>query len=287
MDVREQMTNSTWTQVGAGVYRRRYDPLDVSVGLVMGPRGATVIDTRNNPAEAQEIINDVAQQFAVPIVAVLNTHAHYDHTFGNQLFAHAGIPIYGHHLIAQHFEEFERPRLLRVQQNPASEPDNSWAEVELTLPSVPIAETTTVELGGRELKLIPLGPGHTETDLAIFIPDAGIWFLGDIIEESGPPMFGSGSFPLGWPEVLRSLLKLIDPQHVLIPGHGQAVDRAFVSAQLAQFEELAQTLRTAYAASIAVDEIQYAAQLLALWPVEFLREAAVDGYAQLSEHDAS
>lgn len=60
------MTDRTWTQVGDGVYQRRYDPLDVSVGLVIGPCGATVIDTRNNPAEAQEIMNDVAQQFAVP-----------------------------------------------------------------------------------------------------------------------------------------------------------------------------------------------------------------------------
>lgn len=281
------MTDRTWTQVGDGVYQRRYDPLDVSVGLVIGPCGATVIDTRNNPAEAQEIMNDVAQQFAVPIVAVINTHAHYDHSFGNQLFAHAGIPIYGHHLIAQHFENFERPRLLRVQQDPESEPDKSWAEVVLTPPSVPIAKPATVDLGGRELKLIPLDPGHTQSDLAIYIPDAGIWFLGDIIEESGPPMFGSGSFPLGWPKVLRSLLKLIDPQHVLIPGHGQAMDRAFVSGQLARFEELAQTLRTAHAASVAVDKIQYSAQLLALWPVEFLREAAVDGYAQLPEHGTS
>ncbi len=281
------MADGTWTQVGEGVYQRRYDPLDVSVGLVIGPRGATVIDTRNNPAEAQEILNDVAKQFAVPIAAVLDTHAHYDHTFGNQVFAHAGIPIYGHHLIAQHFDNFERPRLLRVQQDPESEPDKSWAEVELMPPNVPIAEATTVDLGGRELKLIPLGPGHTETDLAIFIPDAGVWFLGDIIEESGPPMFGSGSFPLGWPEVLGSLLQLIEPHHVLIPGHGQAVDRTFASGQLAMFELLAQTLRTAHAASVAVDEIQYSAQLLALWSGEFLHEAAVDGYAQLSGRGTS
>ena len=60
-----------------------------------------------------------------------------------------------------------------------------------------------------------------------------------------------------------------------------------MSGQLARFEELAQTLRTAHAASVAVDKIQYSAQLLALWPVEFLREAAVDGYAQLPEHGAS
>lgn len=281
------MVNSQWLQVGDGVYQRRYEPLDVSVGVVIGPHGATVIDTRNNPAEAKEIMTDVAEQFALTIAAVINTHAHYDHTFGNQVFAAAGIPIYGHHLIDAHFERYELPRLLRVQQHPESEPDKSWSEVALRRPDVLVESPCTVQLGGRDVALFPLAPGHTDSDLAIFIPDAGVWFLGDIVEESGPPMFGSGSYPLGWPGVLRSLLELIKPGHVLVPGHGEPLDRAVVIGQLAHFEALAQTLKSAYAGGVAVDEIQFSAALRSFWPEQFLREAAVDGYAQLSGHRAT
>ena len=47
------MSGGGWREVGPGVFQRRYDPLDVSVGAVIGPHGATLIDTRNNPAEAR------------------------------------------------------------------------------------------------------------------------------------------------------------------------------------------------------------------------------------------
>ena len=66
------MTESGWLEVGPGVFQRRYDPMDVSVVVVIGPTGLTVVDTRNNPAEADEVIRDIARRFDQPIVAVVN-----------------------------------------------------------------------------------------------------------------------------------------------------------------------------------------------------------------------
>ncbi|WEO76879.1 MBL fold metallo-hydrolase [Cryobacterium sp. SO2] len=119
------MTESGWLEVGRGVFQRRYDPLDVSVVVAAGPTGLTVIDTRNNPAEGDELIRDVALRFGLPIVAVVNTHAHYDHTFGNQSFA--ALPsavVYGHHLIPRHFAEYGAPRLAAQQADPTREPES-------------------------------------------------------------------------------------------------------------------------------------------------------------------
>lgn len=276
------MVEQHWAEVGAGVYQCRYDPLDVTVGAILGDQGVTVIDTRNNAGEAQEIIDGIARQFARPIAAVINTHAHYDHTFGNQRFAQLGIPIYGHHLIPRHFENYERPQLEEVRRSPELEPAMSWDAVVLTPPSRLLDQACHVQLGGRGIELLPLEPGHTDTDLAIHVPDAGVWFVGDIIEESGPPMFGSGADPLGWPKVLESLLGRIQAHDVIVPGHGAPVGRAFVAEQARYLELLATVLESAHGRGIALAEIAFPDELQKLWPADFLAEAAKDAYATLA-----
>lgn len=275
------MTASGWLEVGRGVFQRRYDPMDVSVIVVAGPTGLTVIDTRNNPAEAEEVIRDAADRFGLPIVAVVNTHAHYDHSFGNQSFAALPASIYGHHLVPRHFADHEGPRLAAQQADPSREPDKAWAHVVLTPPDVLVAKPLVVAAGGRTIELIPLGPGHTDTDLAVLVPDARVWLLGDVIEESGPPMFGSGSFPLAWPGVLADLLRLIEPGDVVVPGHGAAVDRDFVARQMESLQKVADTIRSCRDAGISLHELPQDHELFTLWPVAMLESAFTQGNAQL------
>ncbi|WP_334123410.1 MBL fold metallo-hydrolase [Glutamicibacter sp.] len=277
------MPEDQWLEVGPGVFQRRYEPLDVSIGVVLGTTGATVVDTRNNPKEGQEILADVTQRFHLPVVAVINTHAHYDHTFGNQVFHDAGIAIYGHHLIPKHFQNYEAPHLKKVQEQPETELDKEWGKVILTAPSRLIDQECTLDLGGREIQLVPLTAGHTDTDLAIYVPDASVWFLGDIVEESGPPMFGSGAHPLGWPEVLKELLTRIKPSHTVIPGHGKPINRDFVAEQQQLFESLAKHIRHGYEQGTAPEQLSFPSVLRQLWPEDFLREATIDGYAQLGD----
>lgn len=270
-------------EVAPDVYYRRYDPVDVSVGAILGTDGVTIIDTRNNPEEAEQILDHVTEYFSRPVVAAINTHAHYDHTFGNQVFRETKIPVYGHYLIPKHFEQYEKPRLDRVLQHPESEPDKAWNNVILTAPDQLITHDCTLNLGGREIELLPLAAGHTDTDLAVFIPDAGLWFLGDIVEESGPPMFGSGAYPLRWHQVLADLLVRIEPSDILIPGHGNPITRDFVMEQQKLLELLASEIQEAYQQGTPVNQISFSPELGQLWPEEFLREAATDAYAQLGD----
>jgi len=274
------MSSSAWTEIADGVFQRRYEPEDVSVVAIIGPTGITVVDTRNNPAEAEEIVVGVQREFTLPIVAAINTHAHYDHTFGNQVFAERGIPIYGHHRIAAHHAEYEAPRLSAVQADPAREPGKSWADVVLTPPTIAVSGEASLVLGGRAVELIPIDPGHTDTDLAVFVPDVRVWVLGDVIEQSGPPMFGSGSFPLAWPSALLRLLESISPSDPVIPGHGTVVDRDFVARQAGELAAVAVAIRASHAAGMSVSDAVAAAEL-ERWPAWVLESAFARGYAQL------
>lgn len=269
----------SWTDLGAGVFVKRYKAGDINVAAIVGPDGVTIVDTRGSPAEAQEIVDDVAQRFNVPIVAAINTHAHYDHSFGNSVFADLGVPILGHHRIPAHYADFEEPRLAAWQADPAREPDKHWENVLLTEPTVPIHQTLTLTSSGRDITCMPISRGHTDTDVAVFVPDARAWMLGDLVEESGPPMFGSGSWPLDWPIALDEVLLELQPGDVIVPGHGLVVDREFVMRQASALHSVAGAIRSSHAAGHTIEETLRGADLP--WPDWMLRSAFEQGFSQL------
>lgn len=264
-----------WEEVARGIHRRRYDPMDISVVAIDGPDGITVVDSRSTPAEAREIIADIEREFARPIAALIVTHAHFDHTFGNEVFAEAGIPIYGHQLVAAHHAEFESLRA-----------EVASGDVVLTAPTHPINLRTIIAPGGRDIELIPLGPGHTDTDVAILVPDTRVWILGDIIEESGALMYGTGCFPLDWPGVLTNLADEIRPTDRIVPGHGRIVDREFVLAQRDTLAAVAASVRTGWADGVSASDAVARHPLGDAWPAGMLEPAFIRGYEKLNRETA-
>jgi len=281
------MSENAWIQVAPGIFQRRYGTLDVSVVVIEGSDGLMLVDTLSSPGEADAMLADVAARFDAPIRWVVNTHAHYDHTFGNQQLgpqsAHNAV-IFGHARLERHFTEHEAPRLAAALADPSREPDRDWHDVVLTPPTHPISQRTSVDIGGRSVQLIPLPPAHTDTDLALFIPDQRVWILGDLVEESGPPMFGSGSFPIEWPTVLAWLARQMKEGDLVVPGHGRVVDREFVGRQSADLALIAERIVEANALGLSTAE---ALERHTDWPfpVEGLRFAFDRVLSQTSQHN--
>ena len=271
---------SSWNEVADRVYQRRYDPLDISVCLVAGDEGLLLIDTRCNPREAAEILDDVPAVSPLPIRWVANTHAHYDHSFGNQAFPHA--QIYGHHLIPRHYDDFESRRLAAWTADPQASPQYDWRDVVLTPPTVPVSAITDLDLGGRIVRFHPLAPGHTDTDLVIEIPDARTWLVGDVIEQSGPPMYGSGSFPLDWPAVLDTLAETVRQGDILIPGHGAPVDHAFLVDQAGVLRIVADGIRQSFDRSEPIESASERVASASRLPLEIVESAVLRGYTLLA-----
>ena len=272
-----------WLTVAPGVHQRRYDPFDISIVAIEGDDGLLVVDTRVEPAEGEALLADVQQRFDQPVHWVVNTHAHFDHTFGNQVFGPGtatDAAIYGHASIARHFDDFEGPRLAAWREDPRREPDRHWAGVRLTPPTHPLDRTTVLDLGGRVVELRPQPEAHTDTDLVLFLPAERVWIVGDLVEESGPVMYGSGSFPLGWPDVLDALVAEMEEGDAVVPGHGQVVDRAFVARQAAELRLIADRFRDAHDHGLTPEQALAAHRDWPI-PVEGLTGAVARAYAQL------
>jgi glyoxylase-like metal-dependent hydrolase (beta-lactamase superfamily II) len=121
--------------------------------------------------------------------------------------------------------------------------------------------------GGRPVELRWCGRGHTDNDLVVVVPDAGVVFAGDLVEEGAPPSFGEDAFPLEWPATLDRLLALAPP--VVVPGHGDVVGHAFVRGQRDELAAMADLCRRVAAGDLpAVQAVRSAP-----FPERFARDA--------------
>jgi glyoxylase-like metal-dependent hydrolase (beta-lactamase superfamily II) len=289
-----------WVEVAAGVFQRRYNPLDVSVCVIRGSDGLAVVDTRSSPWQADQILADLRELGSRPVRWVINTHAHFDHCFGNQRFRSGGargsgggggsgggegedrsVPIYGHARVPAHLDAYERPMLAEWIAR-GEEPAQEWREVVITPPTELVGDRHALDLGDRAVDLLHLGRGHTDNDLLLHIPDARAWLLGDLIEESGPPCYGTDSFPLDWPVTMNRLLALLADGDVLVPGHGQPVGPPFARAQQEQLAGVADLIKELHADRVPVGQAFEAGGNRWPLPADGLAPAVEAGYAQLS-----
>lgn len=271
---------SRWIEVAAGIFQARYQPYDVTVSVVRGADGVLVVDTRSSHREADEVRHDLRSLGSAPVRWVVNTHAHFDHSFGNYRFgsdSDLGARIYGHERMPAHLLDFEVPKLARFVET-GDERAAEWAEVVVTPPTGLVADRSEIDLGDRTVALVHLGRGHTDNDLLLHVPDADAWLVGDLIEESGPPMYGSDCFPLEWSDTVSALTDRLGGETVVVPGHGMAVGAEFVAEQLADLRTVADLIRQLHSAGVPVEAALDEGAGCWPFPADGLSDAVRRGY---------
>jgi glyoxylase-like metal-dependent hydrolase (beta-lactamase superfamily II) len=247
------------------VWVARYDWFDVNVTLVGGERGVLVVDTHGSGAAAAEVVDDVRRLGAGPVVGIVNTHWHFDHTFGNATVrgAFGAVPVTAHEETARELSEGAD----RIKQRYADSDDPHRDEVvatEVVLPDDTFSSARVIDLGDRAVELVHPGRGHTAGDLVVRVPDGDVLLAGDLVEESAPPALGDDSWPMEWPLTLDLVLGLLTPASVVVPGHGAPVDRGFVERQRDDLGVVAETIRDLAERGVPVGEALDAAE----WPWE-------------------
>ncbi|HLU59311.1 MAG TPA: MBL fold metallo-hydrolase [Pseudonocardia sp.] len=239
-----------WVEVGDGVLARRHAELDLTTGLVLGAERALVVDTRGDARQGAELAAAVREITRLPLVVAI-THAHFDHCFGTAAFAPApvhALPRCREVLAATAPEQRARWSAYYRDRGDAATADALAA----TEPPLPDADApAALDLGGRAVELRHLGRGHTDHDLVVTVPDAGVAFAGDLVEQGAPPDF-EDAVVAEWPATLDALLAL-GPRTV-VPGHGDPVDPAFVAAQRAELAEVAALHAAVASGSLPVEE---------------------------------
>ena len=233
-----------WQEVADGVLVRRHAELDLNCGLVLGDGACLVVDTRSHLGEAADLIAAVRAVTPHPWT-VVNTHAHYDHCFGNAAFRPA--VIWGSRGCALTLRATADQQRAAVVAELRAAGDAPAAELVRAAPVDPpdalVDGTAVLDVGGREVVLRFLGRGHTDHDLVVEVEadgDATVIFAGDLVEQGAPPAF-EDAWPAEWPATLGRVHALA--RGPVVPGHGAVVDAAFVGTQRAELLAVLDALR--------------------------------------------
>ncbi|MEU3624063.1 MBL fold metallo-hydrolase [Amycolatopsis coloradensis] len=247
----------TWLELADGVYARRYEELDLTVGLVVGTDRCLVVDVRGDVEQGAELAAAVREITPLPW-SVVYTHAHFDHAFGTTAFlpcdvwAHEGclaeLTTYGEGARRKWIEHYlaeNRPEMAKALER-----------TEITVPNRPVADTAEIHLGGRVVVLRFLGRAHTDHDLFVQVPDVGIIYAGDAVENAEAGFsafsFNEDSSLAEWVRVMDEILAL-EPKTV-VAGHGDPVDTAFIEKHREGLRELIALKAQVAAGDLTTDE---------------------------------
>jgi glyoxylase-like metal-dependent hydrolase (beta-lactamase superfamily II) len=274
-----------FTEVADRIWVARYDWFDVNVTLVGGDRGLLVVDTHASGPAARGVIDDVRRLGVGEVVGVVNTHEHFDHTFGNGEFraAYGELPIHAHEIAAARTVSAGERIKRRYDDEPHDPHREEVQATEIVAADHTFSSAVALDLGDRMVELVHPGRGHTSGDLVVRVPDADVMLAGDLVEEStlrnAVPGFGDDCYPMDWPLSLDIVLGLTTSSSVVVPGHGAPVDRDFVEEQRNAIGIVAETIRDLAGRGVPEGQALDAAE----WPYprEELASAVRRGYEQL------
>ena len=205
-----------------------------NAGLVVGDGRSLLVDTLFDLKLTDAMLATMKPMTsAAPISTVVNTHANGDHCYGNVLVDGAEIIASA----ATAHEMTEVPPAMLAALNAADGEVGAlfrhffgafqFDGIELRLPTRTFEGRLEVEVGGRLMELIEVGPAHTRGDTIVHVPDAHTVFTGDILFIHGTPIVWAG--PLSnWVAACDLMLGLdVD---TVVPGHGPVTDKAGVAA---------------------------------------------------------
>jgi len=205
-------------------------------GLVVSGDVALLVDTQFDLPMTETLRAAVAATVpSAAVTTVVTTHANGDHCWGNQLFSDAAI--IGSAASAHGMADEVQPAQLAALSGVGS-PDSplgdymrrhfghfDFSGITVTPPTGTFSGRLDVPVGDRVVELVEVGPAHTDGDVIVHVPDAGVIFAGDILFIGDHPIMWTGPAE-NW---IAACDRIIDTgaRHI-VPGHGPVTDVAGV-----------------------------------------------------------
>jgi glyoxylase-like metal-dependent hydrolase (beta-lactamase superfamily II) len=229
-----KITGNCFAVLGLGYY----PPWTVNSGFITGRETTLIIDSGPNYLSAQTIFGYSTTAAPGNRLKLVNTEKHLDHIGGNCFFAQKGIEICGHKEIARNNsdlsdekKDFNRAILSSVRRD-AHEEAIFYENTTIVNPSIALKDGSIFELGEGVEAMVLFTPGHTPTNISIFIPEDGVVYCGDLLLNRYLPNLNAGEKE-DWKLWLISLDKIMSlhPEFI-VPGHGDVINGSAIISEI-------------------------------------------------------
>ncbi|GAU66967.1 bifunctional 2-hydroxyhepta-2,4-diene-1,7-dioate isomerase/cyclase/dehydrase [Streptomyces sp. NBRC 110611] len=240
-----------------------------NAGLVAGDGAALLVDTLYDLPLTAEMLTGMRQVTdRHPLSHAVLTHANGDHTHGGQLLPGA-VRVIAAEGTAHEMRTEMPPELtagLQVMDlGPTLTPylrDRfgrfDFGGIRLRTPDQTYDRRLTLDVGGREVRLLNLGPAHTEADTVVHIPDAGVLFTGDLLFAGCTPIVWRGPIA-NWVAACDTMIGLGAP--TVVPGHGPVTDADGIRAVRGYLRHVVEQADAAYAKGLDFQEAAFGVDL--------------------------
>ena len=211
---------------------------EVDCFVVLTQRYAVMIDTFSTPEDAAQMMELVRPELKNRQLLVVNTHQHYDHAWGNSLFA-PGKELAAPILASVLSREPARKQPARLLEKQADE--SRFAGLQLLEPSLYFQGDFLIDGGDLRLHLIP-APGHTPDQVVVWIPEISVLLAADALEFPFPYVANPADLPVML-ETMRNLQAL--NLKTVLPCHGGVHDASLIDRNLAYFAALEANVKKA------------------------------------------
>ncbi len=249
--------------------------------------GVVVIDTPQLPTHAVKMRKEAESHGEIKYL--INTEYHVDHIFGNYYFKGAGIVV-SHVETANNFMTVTpeiNPYAYAYEAIPSDDPEGEkiWPDEETYFkdpnrPTIIFDGDITIKCGNHTFELINT-PGHTPGQLAVYVPEERVAFVGDTIF-NGVQTWLYASDVNAWITSLDRIKKL-DVDY-FVPGHGPVCTKREVDVQKAFLLEWLAAVQTAIGKGLSKEETVKSIDFGKRFNVDIGQEYMLD---HVIEHNAS
>ena len=225
-----------------------------NAGLVAGDGASLLVDTLFDLALTREMLTAMKPVTdRAPVTDALITHSNGDHTHGNQLLD-GSVRIIAAKGTAEEIAHGMPPEMLAMTQTanlgPVATPyaRERFGHFDFSGIKVRNADETfdrelTIDVGGRQVNLLNLGPAHTAADSVVHVPDAGVLFGGDLLFIGCTPIVWAGPIA-NWVAACDTMIAMDAP--IVVPGHGPVTDPDGIRAVRGYLAHVAEQAEAAY-----------------------------------------
>ncbi|HWA12581.1 MAG TPA: MBL fold metallo-hydrolase [Burkholderiales bacterium] len=278
--------------VADGVYAAIAAPrykVNCNAAVIMTDDGVVVVDSHSKPSAAFALYREIQSVTRQPVKRVINTHFHWDHWQGNQVYREAfpGLEIISSKRTLENLQgeggnggvafidkqikalpgeiaklkgeiagTADAAKKARLESNLRQVEDylEELKEFHPALPTRTFDSTVSLDFGGRQVELLMLGRGHTDGDLFIRLPREKVVITGDALIDWMP--FMNDGFPEDWVRTLDALGKYEFDR--IIPGHGGVAGREHLAFFRGYMADLVASVKQAHAEGASLEEMQKA-----------------------------
>ena len=189
-------------------------PQDLNnIVVLSGPEGYLLVD--HPEAVANPIVQKQLDELGKrPVRFLLNTHWHYDHVGGNEIYGPDAI------IVAQ---ENVRKRMM-TEQTPHWSPTPIGPYPEKAWPRITFHDSLTIHFDSDDIEMDHYATGHTDTDSVVYFAKANAVAVGDIYNARGED-FAGGEDMEGIARSLAAVLERINDDTIILTGHSQPSNR--------------------------------------------------------------